>query len=354
MLMCVDIYVCNFIKDILCLPRPISPPVVRLDSGQGYSREYGFPSAHSINALNMPLYAVLYWVAHASLSIDGSGEYSLSAGVDSLGWLPVGLATLASLTFTLTIGASRIYTGMHSLTDVAGGLILGMVISYFWQFAYPAVDAFVFSAAGPAVFLLVAIALAGMHPNPIDPTPSFADTVSFLFTVVGVNAGSHMYHNLAQVPGSVLAGERDVLLSFLAHRHSSHPLSWMASALAGMWPGTVPFSMEYHGLMKALLRVIYGLAVVFISRALAREGSKILLRLVYRSLGLPDDSRQTDTSQDKGKVPSVVRATAAAGSVSFYKISRLGVDSVSRAFAYTVMGWFITCFIPASFPYIGL
>lgn len=39
-------YVTSVLKDLFCVPRPYSPPLVRLSVGT-HALEYGFPSTHS-------------------------------------------------------------------------------------------------------------------------------------------------------------------------------------------------------------------------------------------------------------------------------------------------------------------
>jgi hypothetical protein len=64
------IYISSFAKDLVCTPRPYSPPVVRLSKissspcpvgahGPGMSthhHEYGFPSSHSTNSVSIALF----------------------------------------------------------------------------------------------------------------------------------------------------------------------------------------------------------------------------------------------------------------------------------------------------------
>lgn len=51
LLMASCIFLSGIIKDMLCLPRPLSPPVVKLTSS--HQTEYGFPSSHTVSAVNM-------------------------------------------------------------------------------------------------------------------------------------------------------------------------------------------------------------------------------------------------------------------------------------------------------------
>jgi membrane-associated phospholipid phosphatase len=53
-------------QDLLCVPRPYTPPVERL-SISSHGLEYGFPSTHSTNAVSISLYfAQLYLQSRGS------------------------------------------------------------------------------------------------------------------------------------------------------------------------------------------------------------------------------------------------------------------------------------------------
>lgn len=87
-------YVTSVAKDAFSVPRPYSPPVVRLSVGS-HALEYGFPSTHSSNACSMALF-------FAGLVLDRwEGHWAISAGA-------VGFA--AFFAWSVTFG--RLYTGM--------------------------------------------------------------------------------------------------------------------------------------------------------------------------------------------------------------------------------------------------
>ena len=48
----------GFLKDLVCLPRPLSPPLSRISMSGSAALEYGFPSSHSTNALSVAVYAI--------------------------------------------------------------------------------------------------------------------------------------------------------------------------------------------------------------------------------------------------------------------------------------------------------
>ncbi|KAF9967207.1 hypothetical protein BGZ73_000658, partial [Actinomortierella ambigua] len=49
-------YWTGFVKDYLCLPRPPSPPIIRLANSEYHGREYGFPSTHTTTAVAYALF----------------------------------------------------------------------------------------------------------------------------------------------------------------------------------------------------------------------------------------------------------------------------------------------------------
>lgn len=83
-------------KDLLCMPRPASPPVVKLE--ERYVKEYGFPSTHAMASAGLPI----------SVVVLSYSRYNIN--------LPISICIAA--TFCLWVCCSRLYLGMHSLLDV--------------------------------------------------------------------------------------------------------------------------------------------------------------------------------------------------------------------------------------------
>jgi len=56
-------------KDLLCMPRPASPPVVKLE--ERYVKEYGFPSTHAMVSARLPISVVVlsYWRYNINLPV---------------------------------------------------------------------------------------------------------------------------------------------------------------------------------------------------------------------------------------------------------------------------------------------
>ena len=74
------------------------------------SQEYGMPSTHTMNSLVLNGYTVYYLLQRHYVSPE-SAPYLYGA----------------TLLWTLWIGVARIYMGMHTPIDIAGGLAAGVV-----------------------------------------------------------------------------------------------------------------------------------------------------------------------------------------------------------------------------------
>lgn len=102
----------------------------------------------------------------------------------------------------------------------------------------------------------MSILLVLAHPDPLDPTPSFDDNVSFLFVVVGV-----------------------VLATYL---HAGTPYDAGAP-----FTSTVMYSYESIGLATTVARIVFGVAVILAWRFAAKKACYIVLPPIYRLFGLP-------------------------------------------------------------------
>jgi membrane-associated phospholipid phosphatase len=100
----------NFgIKEFLKVPRPIGEPGIRslrLHTAAGYS----FPSGHTQNTTTLWTFFMLYF---------------------KRSWLYI-----ASISIILLVGISRLYLGVHTPADVAGGMLIGAVWVLFWGYLY--------------------------------------------------------------------------------------------------------------------------------------------------------------------------------------------------------------------------
>lgn len=101
-------------KDIIKLPRPQTPPVVKMEDR--YLLEYGFPSTHSMAILNISVTLTIL-IYREMIQTDQFDLFQFGI-----------VATVASL-FTFFVCLSRVYLGMHSFLDITGGLVFSLTYS---------------------------------------------------------------------------------------------------------------------------------------------------------------------------------------------------------------------------------
>jgi len=233
------VYWTGFLKDMLCLPRPLSPPLARISMSGSAALEYGFPSSHSANAVSVAFYAI----------------YTLrqSADRDTSNW-NMGLQALFYF-YALSIIAGRLYCGMHGFLDVLVGSIMGALITAFQLVCGDWMDSFVFRGSYMDIFIatLVVCVLVRVHPEPADDCPCYDDSVSFSGVVIGINLGAWHYAQTGY-------------------------------AVKDAYPSSVPFDLEEMGLLKATIRILLGVVVIFVWRATMKPALFTILPPIFRIL----------------------------------------------------------------------
>lgn len=233
------VYLTGFLKDMVCLPRPLSPPLARISMSGSAALEYGFPSSHSANAVSVAFYAI----------------YTIRQSPEAYHpYVGIGLQALFYF-YAISIIFGRLYCGMHGFLDVIVGSALGAMITGFYLIYVDWIDSWVFSGTYTDIFIatLVVCILIRINPEPADDCPCFDDSVSFLGVVIGINIGAWHY---AQT----------------------------GLALDTPIPSTVPFSIEQIGLLKATARIIFGVVMIFLWRASAKPALLKLLPPIFRLL----------------------------------------------------------------------
>ncbi|CAG5163433.1 uncharacterized protein ALTATR162_LOCUS6464 [Alternaria atra] len=233
------VYGTGFLKDMLCLPRPLSPPLARISMSGSAALEYGFPSSHSANAVSVAFYAI-YMLRQ-------------SAEQDNSNW-NMGLQALFYF-YALSIIAGRLYCGMHGFLDVLVGSIMGALITAFQLVCGDWMDSFVFSGSYMDIFIatLVVCVLVRIHPEPADDCPCYDDSVSFSGVVIGINLGAWHYAQTGY-------------------------------ALKDAYPSSVPFDLQEMGLLKATMRILLGVVVIFVWRATMKPALFTILPPIFRLL----------------------------------------------------------------------
>ncbi|PKY00060.1 sphingoid base-phosphate phosphatase [Aspergillus campestris IBT 28561] len=233
------VFFSGFIKDLLCLPRPLSPPLQRISMSGSAALEYGFPSTHSTNAVSVAVYA---------LAMLGSSESTLDT---RLNLFLQGLTYL----YVTSIVLGRLYCGMHGFSDVIVGCGIGALLAFVQSFYGYAIDGFSMSANGTQVFVvvLVILALVRLHPEPADDCPCFDDSVSFAGVMIGVQLGC-----------------------------------WHVAKLNIEWDGLYPPAqidrLEELGLMKSVLRLLLGVLLLFVWRGFTKPFLLRVLPPIFRGL----------------------------------------------------------------------
>lgn len=123
----------NFgIKDMLKIPRPIGEPGIRslrIHTAEGYS----FPSGHTQNTTTLWTFFMLY--------LKRSWLYA------------------AGILVILLVGVSRLYLGVHTPADVAGGMLIGAVWVFICSFFYEKAQKY---ECNRLLFIVFSVAMLGL------------------------------------------------------------------------------------------------------------------------------------------------------------------------------------------------
>ncbi|KAF2813163.1 PAP2-domain-containing protein [Mytilinidion resinicola] len=229
----------GFVKDMLCLPRPLSPPLQRITMSGSAALEYGFPSTHSTNAVSVAVYAI------QMLQSTPETHYPT---------LYLALQVLFYF-YAISIIFGRLYCGMHGFFDVILGSLLGAGLSVIQILYGDAFDNWICqgSYTHPLIATLIILVLVRIHPEPADDCPCFDDSVAFAGTAIGVQVG--------------------------AWHFASTGLAWDYPI-----PSTVPFDLENIGLVKATIRICVGVVVIFAWRGIMKPAMLKILPPIFRVL----------------------------------------------------------------------
>jgi len=241
-MLAMGVYFSGFFKDLVCLPRPLSPPLQRITMSGSAALEYGFPSTHTTNAISVALFCI----------------HQLHSSRDEYATLSYTLLSAGCYVYVVSISLGRMYCGMHGFFDVLFGGILGAAITWLRITYGPMFDLWILGGDWfrPLVSVAALAVAVRIYPEPADNCPCFDDSVAFLGVVMGIEVG--IWHYSLGKP-----------------HHASNP----ASPLADIYPFT-----EFD-LLKIAARIVTGVIVIFVWRAVMKP---LLLR------GLPPVFRFVD------------------------------------------------------------
>lgn len=175
------VFLTGFFKDLLCLPRPLSPPLHRLTMSGSAALEYGFPSTHTTNAVSASLIWFSFMLTHKDwfFTNNHSIMYYFLHSMNAV--------YISSMIF------GRIYCGMHGFLDIIGGSIIGVALWVVRHVYGPIMDYYLLESphAGRWVagLIIVTLLLIRVHPEPIDDCPCFDDGVAFIAVLAGSYLG---------------------------------------------------------------------------------------------------------------------------------------------------------------------
>lgn len=231
------VFFSGFFKDMLCLPRPLSPPLQRITMSGSAALEYGFPSTHSTNAVSVAIYS-LYLLQHPDNHL--SPQFKLGLQVFCYCYA-----------FSIVLG--RLYCGMHGFFDVIWGSLLGAVLALVQCRWGEEFDDWLVAGNLKRVVLVVLIilVLVRIHPEPADDCPCFDDSVSFAGVMIGCQYA--VWH----------------------FARTSYAWSYPAK-------GTVPFDLWKMGWIVVVTRILLGVLIIFAWRGIMKPTLLKVLPPIFR------------------------------------------------------------------------
>jgi len=288
----VGLYVGNVMKDVFCLPRPDNvwrPAGATAQDSTGL-KDYGFPSTHTMNSISNSLFALMYYY---------TGKYR--SGPVSL---PFPVAALLAAWWIASISFSRLFMGVHSPTDLRGGVVLGLLTPAIWYIVGDKCDILCCVPGAISLCLqLIAISFGFLLCCP-QTRPS---TPTFLQNAV----------NMGLITGNLMG----------ANLHATIEAS--AAQLDAVWMDLGTFFPTGRGLF--LVRYVIGMVAVIGARALA----KVFFGAVAEAMGM-------HVTPKKGETQLSIRGWDLAGLAG------------QKFFVYFTLSTGVTAGAPALFHVLGL
>ncbi|XP_076001961.1 sphingosine-1-phosphate phosphatase 2 [Genypterus blacodes] len=170
-------YVGQVMKDLLKLPRPLSPPVVKLEPR--VDAEYGMPSTHAMAATGISFTLLL--------SATSRFQFQFEVGL------------LVAMVLSSLVCLSRLYTGMHSVLDVICGALISAGIMFLTYPYWETFDHFQLkSPVSPVVSLVLPFVLSYTYPDLDHYSPTRGDTTTILGAASGSSVGYWVNQQLGQ------------------------------------------------------------------------------------------------------------------------------------------------------------
>ncbi|OWR49229.1 sphingosine-1-phosphate phosphohydrolase [Danaus plexippus plexippus] len=221
----VVMYIGQGIKDVVRWPRP-GHPVRKLQ--QKWAIEYGMPSTHAMVGVSIPFSVLLFTM----------NRYQY----------PVHWGLILAVCWCTLICVSRVYLGMHSVLDIAAGLLLASLLLLPLVPLVDALDAWLLESPwSPLSVLAVSVLAVVFHPQSDKWTPTRGDTTMIVSVCAGLLVGAWVNFQCGHMSPSPTPAPYTII-----------------------WP-----SVDMLGC--ALLRTTLGLCGVLATRAVAKSFSYALI-----------------------------------------------------------------------------
>ena len=297
----------GILKDMWCLPRPLSPPLRRITMSHSAALEYGFPSTHSTNAISITVYAI-YCLQSPESPIRPSFQL-------------LGQAVVCFYAISIALG--RLYCGMHGFLDVTiGGALGGLVSTIQWHYG-ASFDNYIYSSfKGTLTCILIMLVLVRLHPEPADDCPCFDDSVAFAGVLIGIEFGAWHFGRSGR--------------------------AWDEPCLA-----TVPYRFDVLGPTVTIARIILGIVFILAWRGIMKrvllKSLPPLFRVIVRlGLNLPrrffvqasEYNKVPVHEKDDNVLPSVTEIPSLLASIRHPRKSRsVSIGPQSEADAYETLAY---------------
>ncbi|XP_072817836.1 sphingosine-1-phosphate phosphatase 2 isoform X2 [Vicugna pacos] len=269
-------YIGQVAKDILKWPRPLSPPVVKLE--KRVIMEYGMPSTHAMAATTISF----------TLLISSMDRYQY----------PFVFGLMLAVLFSTLVCLSRLYTGMHTVLDVLGGVLMTAVLIVLTYPAWTLIDRLdSASPLFPVCAIVVPFFLSYNYPMSECYSPTRADTTTILASGAGMIIGFWINHffQLVSEPAESLPVVQNI----------------------------PPLTMDV--LVSSLARFVVGIALTLLVRQLARTLSLQVLYSWFKVVTRNKEARR-----------------------------RLEIEVPYKFVTYTSVGICATTFVPMLHRFLGL
>ncbi|KAJ2632963.1 Long-chain base-1-phosphate phosphatase [Coemansia sp. RSA 1290] len=247
-----SIYFSGITKDYISAPRPKSPPVTQITRSPAHTLEYGFPSTHTTYVL-----ATITYISY----------FMLNVWETSLVW------AICLWIGGLIIVIGRIYCGLHSFIDVAGGAIIGILEALLFIGFFDRFDDLLATTAGPLYMSAILYAALTTLPRSLDLCPCCIDTVCATSVTLGLSFGYWGY----------------VRMPFLWHNGRSDYIAWDHTLTA------------WQNFVRCAISLVLVIAWKFFSKPLMIS----VVKLLFPRVGIvPKHTKDTNGHKNSFVIPS--------------------------------------------------